>query len=418
MNLATKTLIGIVLGIITGLGLSLYAPDVYNPLNNYVLDPIGSLFVKAIKMIVVPLIFTAIVTSIAGTGSLKKLGQIGSRTMSLFVITTVIACTIGILTTMAVGPGSNVTIPEKVDVASNTQFTPQIPTVKDMIVNIMPSNAIGAMAQGDLLQVLTFSIFFGVAMTILGDRVALLRTVLNQLNELMMKLVDILMKAIPFAAFALVAKAMGTAGVDLIGAMFMYVIAVLIAILIHVFITFGTILTVMSKRNAIQFLRKMTPAIGTAFATSSSAATLPVTTKCCENDLGISKNVSSFVLPLGMTVNMNGTSLHHGVAAVFVAQLSGIELGLSAYLTVIFISLLASIGAPAIPGGGFVSLSMIFLAVGLPIDGIGIAIILGLFRLVDMILTPINVLGDAVCASVIDKRLNHAHNVKDQSAVS
>ncbi|GED34517.1 dicarboxylate/amino acid:cation symporter [Brevibacillus centrosporus] len=416
MNLATKTLLGIVLGVAAGLGLSLYAPDVYNPLNNYLLDPVGSLFVKAIKMIVVPLIFTAIVTSIAGTGSLKKLGQIGSRTMSLFVITTVIACTIGILTTLVIGPGSNVTIPENVAGVGNA--APQIPSIKDMIVNIIPSNAIGAMAQGDLLQVLTFAIFFGVALTILGERAASLRNVMNELNELMMKLVDILMKAIPFAAFALVAKAMGTAGVDLIGAMFMYVIAVIIAIIIHVFVTFGTILTVLSKRNAIHFLRKMTPAIGTAFATSSSAATLPVTTKCCENELMISKNVSSFVLPLGMTVNMNGTSLHHGVAAVFVAQLSGIELGLSAYLTVIFISLLASIGAPAIPGGGFVSLSMIFLAVGLPIDGVGIAIILGLFRLVDMLLTPINVLGDAVCASVIDRRLNFGEQIKDQSAVS
>lgn len=416
MNLATKTLIGIVLGVVAGLGLSLYAPGVYNPLNNYLLDPVGSLFVKAIKMIVVPLIFTAIVTSIAGTGSLKTLGQIGSRTMSLFVITTVIACTIGILTTTIIAPGSNVSIPE--NVSGVGKEPPQIPSVKDMILNIIPSNAIGAMAQGDLLQVLTFAIFFGVALTMLGERAASLRIVMNQLNELMMKLVDILMKVIPFAAFALVAKAMGTAGVDLIGAMFMYIVAVIIAILIHVIVTFGSILTVLSKRNAIQFLRKMTPAIGTAFATSSSAATLPVTTKCCENELMISKNVSSFVLPLGMTVNMNGTSLHHGVAAVFVAQLSGIELGLTAYLTVIFISLLASIGAPAIPGGGFVSLSMIFLAVGLPIDGVGIAIILGLFRLVDMLLTPINVLGDAVCASVIDRSLNNVEQVKDQSAVS
>ncbi|WP_419879530.1 dicarboxylate/amino acid:cation symporter [Brevibacillus centrosporus] len=416
MNLATKTLIGIVLGVVAGLGLSLYAPGVYDPLNNYLLDPVGSLFVKAIKMIVVPLIFTAIVTSIAGTGSLKTLGQIGSRTMSLFVITTVIACTIGILTTNIIAPGSNVSIPENVSGVGKTP--PQIPSVKDMILNIIPSNAIGAMAQGDLLQVLTFAIFFGVALTMLGERAASLRIVMNQLNELMMKLVDILMKVIPFAAFALVAKSMGTAGVDLIGAMFMYIVAVIIAILIHVIVTFGSILTVLSKRNAIQFLRKMTPAIGTAFATSSSAATLPVTTKCCENELMISKNVSSFVLPLGMTVNMNGTSLHHGVAAVFVAQLSGIELGLTAYLTVIFISLLASIGAPAIPGGGFVSLSMIFLAVGLPIDGVGIAIILGLFRLVDMLLTPINVLGDAVCASVIDRSLNNVEQVKDQSAFS
>jgi Na+/H+-dicarboxylate symporter len=162
----------------------------------------------------------------------------------------------------------------------------------------------------------------------------------------------------------------------------------------------------------------MMPAIGTGFATSSSAASLPVTKSCCENELKLSKSISTFVLTLGMTMNMNGASMSHGVAAVFVAQLNGIQLGFTEYAMVIFISLLASVGSPAIPGGGLVSLSMIFMAVGLPIEGVGIAIILGLWRLVDMPLTSVNVLGDAVCACVIDKRLGYSEQAEEKSVVT
>lgn len=234
----------------------------------------------------------------------------------------------------------------------------------------------------------------------------------------MMKLVQIFMKVIPYAAFALVAEAMGNAGIELVGSIAKYLMAILIGLAIQVFIVYGSMLAFLSKTNPFDFFRKMMPAIGTGFATSSSAASLPITKSCCENELKMSKNVSSFVLTLGMTMNMNGASLSHGVAAVFVAQLNGIHLGFTEYLTIIFISLLASVGAPAIPGGGFVSLSMIFLAVGLPIEGVGIAIIMGLFRLVDMPLTSVNVLGDAVCASVIDKKLNYSTQLKDQSAVT
>lgn len=427
MNLATKTLIGILMGIGTGLGLSIYAPVVYDPLNNYIFDPVGSLFIKAIQMVVIPLVFSAIVTSITATGSVKKLGQLGTRTMSLFVITTIIACTVGILTTIVVGPGINVTLPEHATSlsdgssgghGSSSSDTTKPPTLKETVLNIIPSNAIGAMATGNMLQVLIFSIFFGIAMAILGEKAETMRILVNQLNELMMKLVQIFMKVIPYAAFALVAEAMGNAGIELVGSIAKYLMAILIGLAIQVFIVYGSMLAFLSKTNPFDFFRKMMPAIGTGFATSSSAASLPITKSCCENELKMSKNVSSFVLTLGMTMNMNGASLSHGVAAVFVAQLNGIHLGFTEYLTIIFISLLASVGAPAIPGGGFVSLSMIFLAVGLPIEGVGIAIIMGLFRLVDMPLTSVNVLGDAVCASVIDKKLNYSTQLKDQSAVT
>lgn len=274
------------------------------------------------------------------------------------------------------------------------------------------------MATGNMLQVLIFSIFFGIAMAMLGEKAETMRILVNQLNELMMKLVQIFMKVIPYAAFALVAEAMGNAGIELVGSIAKYLMAILIGLAIQVFIVYGSMLAFLSKTNPFDFFGKMMPAIGTGFATSSSAASLPITKSCCENELKMSKNVSSFVLTLGMTMNMNGASLSHGVAAVFVAQLNGIHLGFTEYLTIIFISLLDSVGAPAIPGGGFVSLSMIFLAVGLPIEGVGIAIIMGLFRLVDMPLTSVNVLGDAVCASVIDKKLNYSTQLKDQSAVT
>jgi Na+/H+-dicarboxylate symporter len=277
MKLATKTLIGIVLGICTGLGLSIYAPGVYNPLNNYVLDPIGTLFIKAISMIVIPLVFSAIVTSITSTGSVKRLGQLGTRTISLFVITTIIACTIGILTTIAIGPGINVTLTDSITTGSegnpgghgtSSPDTSKTPTLRETILNIIPSNAIGAMAAGNMIQVLIFSIFFGIAMAILGEKVESMRIIISQLNEMMMKLVQIFMKVIPYAAFALVAEAMGTAGVGLVGSIAKYLIAILVGLAIQVFIVYGSMLTLLAKVNPIDFFRKMMPAIGTGFATT------------------------------------------------------------------------------------------------------------------------------------------------------
>lgn len=414
MKLATRTLIAILLGILTGLGLSIYTPGIYEILNNYIFAPVGELFIKAIKMVVVPLVFSAVVTSIASAGTPKKLGQMGLTTISLFVITTVIACTIGILTAIAVGPGKNVQLPDTASLeqgengghGSSTSGSEEVPTIRETLLDIIPSNPIEAMASGNMLQVLTFSLLFGIALSLVGEKGQTIKHFISQLNEVMMKLVLIFMKVIPFAAFSLVATAMGTAGLDLVGSMAKYVVSIVLGLVIYVVLTYGSMISFFSNLRPVAFLRQMIPAMGTAFATSSSAASLPITKSCCEEGLKISKNVSAFVLPLGMTMNMNGASLSHGVAAVFVAQLNGIELGLMQYLTIILISLLASVGAPAIPGGGIVSLSMIFLAVGLPIDGVGIAIILGLWRLVDMPLTSVNVLGDAVCASVIDRRMN------------
>lgn len=413
MNLATKTLLAILLGIVTGLGLSIYLPDVYEILNSYIFGPVGELFIKAIKMVVVLLVFSAIVASIASAGDPKRLGQMGLTTIAWFVVTTIIACSIGILTAIAIGPGENITLPDTAPVSEShsSADTEEAPTLKETLLDIIPSNPIEAMATGNMLQVLVFSLLFGIALAMLGEKGQSMLRMITELNEVMMKLVQIFMKVIPYAAFALVATSMGAAGLDLIGSMVKYLLAILVGLTVYVVFTYGTMITFFSNLTPVQFLRNMVPAIGTAFATSSSAASLPITKSCCEDGLKLSKEVSSFVLPLGMTMNMNGASLSHGVAAVFVAQLNGIELGFMQYITIVFISLLASVGAPAIPGGGIVSLSMIFLAVGLPIEGVGIAIILGLFRLVDMPLTSVNVLGDAVCASVIDKRLNPANHV-------
>ncbi len=427
MKLATKTLIAIMLGVLTGLGISIFTPNVYEILNSYIFSPVGELFIKVIKMIVVPLVFSAVVMSITSVGSPKKLGQLGGKTVALFVVTTMIACTIGIMTAIVIGPGTNVAIPESSALSQNeadgghggsTSDPVEFPTFKDTILSFVSSNPFEAFAAGDMLQVLTFSIFFGIGLTLLGEKAGTINLFINQLNELMMKLVQIIMKVIPYAAFSLVATSMGTAGLDLVGSMVKYLIVIAIGLIVHVAITYGSMISLFSKFKPVQFFNKMSPAIGTAFATSSSAATHPVTKNCCENDLNISKDVSSFVLPLGMTINMNGASFSHGVAAVFVAQLNGIELGFVQYITIVFISLLASVGAPAIPGGGIVSLSMVFLAVGLPIDGVGIAIILGLFRLVDMALTSVNVLGDAVCASVVDRRQGHPKEIIKQNIVS
>lgn len=219
----------------------------------------------------------------------------------------------------------------------------------------------------------------------------------------MMKLVEFIMVIIPYATFALIANVMGTAGFELVGSMAKYVLVFMVGLFVHVAVTYSSVLFFISRSNPLTFYKNMIPAIGTAFGSTSSAATLPVTKNCCEEHLNISKSVSSFVLPLSVTINMNGTSLGHGISTVFISQMYGIELGIIGYITIILVSLLASIGAPAIPGGGVVSLTMILLVLGIPFEGVAIAIVLGLHRLVDMFMTVVNVLGDAVCASYVNK---------------
>ncbi|MBD1373347.1 dicarboxylate/amino acid:cation symporter [Hazenella sp. IB182357] len=397
MGLTTKILIGIILGLIVGIVLNATSPELFTTLDNYVFDPVGTLFVKAIKMIVVPLVFFSIVAGAAGIADPKKLGRVGIKTILLYLATTAIAISIGLTMANVINPGESTTIPTNVEEAE----IKQAPPIKETLLNIIPDNPVTAMAETSMLQVIAFSLFFGIAMALLGSKVSTVKNFIDQSNEVMIKIVHMVMYVAPYGAFALMARAIGSAGTDIIGSMAWYMIAVVGALLLHVAITYTTLLTLLAKINPLRFFKAMGPAIEVAFTTSSSAATLPVTMECAERGLKIPKSVSSFVLPLGATINMDGTAIMQGVAAVFIAQLYGIPLDFTAQLTIILTATLASIGTAAVPGVGLITLAMVLDSVGLPVSGI--AIILGVDRLLDMTRTAVNITGDATVAAVIGR---------------
>jgi Na+/H+-dicarboxylate symporter len=397
LSLTTKILIGIILGLIVGVILNLFLPELFKTLNNYLFDPISVLFIKAIKMVVVPLVFFSLVAGAAGIADPKKLGRIGIKTIVLYILTTAIAITIALILANFIEPGVGTSIEKPAE-------KPKIetaPSMKDTLLNIIPENPVSAMANADMLQIIFFALLFGIGMALLGNKVEQVRQFIDQGNEIMLRLVTIIMACAPYAAFALMARAIGQAGIDLIGSMAWYMITLILALLVHMGITYSALLSLFAKYNPIQFFKKMGRAMEVAFTTSSSAATLPVTMEVAEKDFNVPKSISSFVLPLGATINMDGTAIMQGVAALFIAQLYGIPLGLEEQLVIILTATLASIGTAAVPGAGLIMLTMVLQSVGLPVEGI--AIVLGVDRLLDMSRTATNITGDMCVAVVVAK---------------
>jgi len=392
MKLTTKILIGIVLGLIVGAALHLYFPSVFDVLNEYIFDPIAVLFIKAIKMIVVPLVFFSIASGAAGIADPRKLGRIGGKTIFLYLLTTAVAITVGLMLANVIAPGEGVKIGE----ASEKPDIQEAPPFKETLLNIIPENPVQAMAEAEMLQIIFFALFFGIAMALLGEKADRVKAVIEQGNEVTIKMVDLVMKTAPYAAFALMARAIGQAGIELIGSMAWYMVTILGALLLHMAVIYSLLIWILAKMNPLQFFKAMGPAMEVAFTTSSSAATLPVTMECVERDLKVPKSISSFVLPLGATVNMDGTAIMQGVAAVFIAQLYDIDLSLVEQGMILLTATLASIGTAAVPGAGLVILSMVLTSVGLPVEGI--AIIMGVDRLLDMSRTVTNITGDACVA--------------------
>ncbi len=413
MKLTTKILLGILLGLIVGTVLHLYFPGVFDVLNGYIFDPIAELFIKAIKMIVVPLVFFSIAAGAAGIADPRKLGRIGVKTIGLYMLTTAVAITIGLLLANIIAPGEGVTIGE----AAEKPDIQEAPPIKETLLNIVPENPIQAMAEAEMLQIIFFALFFGIAMALLGDKVDRVKAVIDQGSEVTIKMVDLVMRTAPYAAFALMARAIGQAGIELIGSMAWYMVTILGSLILHMAVIYSLLIWLLAKMNPLHFYKAMAPAMEVAFTTSSSAATLPVTMECAERDLKVPKSISSFVLPLGATVNMDGTSIMQGVAAVFIAQLYGIDLSLAEQVMIILTATLASIGTAAVPGAGLVLLSMVLTSVGLPVEGI--AIIMGVDRLLDMSRTVTNITGDAcvaVCVARTEERSEASPAAAEMSA--
>ena len=401
MTLTTKVLLGMSLGIVIGLifnlaGLNAEGSFVNEYIVNGFFHVIGSLFVNALKMLVVPLVFFSLICGVCGIGDIRLLGRIGSKSFGLYMLTTAIAIASAILIAGSLGIGDGVKIP------TDTEFTGrEAPPLSQVFIDIVPTNPIAAMAEGNMLAIIFFAILVGVSVLLVGKKAKSLVTNIELWNEVMMKMVMIIMSAAPYAVFCLLGKAIANLGLDLLWELAGYVLVLAGILLFHLFFTIQFVLYLFSGLSPFKFLKKIRSNQVFAFSTSSSNATIPVTLRTVTERLGVNNSVASFTVPFGATINMDGTAIMQGVATVFIANIYGVELGVVGYLTVILMSVLASIGTAGVPSVGLLMLSMVFAQVGLPVEGIGL--IIGVDRILDMIRTVVNVSGDAAVTTVIAK---------------
>jgi len=400
MSLTTKVLIGMGLGIVVGLAINLLGLNAEGSfINEYVIGffhIVGKMFVTSLKMLVVPLVFFSLITGVIGIGDISALGKVGGKSFALYMLTTAIAIAVGIGIAATIGIGSGV------HMTTEATFTAkEAPALSAVLIDIIPSNAVNALALGKMLQIIFFSILVGISILLVGKKAEPVVELIEIGNEIMMKMVNIIMAVAPYAVFALLAKAIANLGLGLLVDLAGYVLVLISALMIHLFFTLMSILKIFSGMSPKMFLKKMRETQIFAFSTSSSNATIPVTLRTVTDRLGVNNSVASFTVPFGATINMDGTAIMQGVATVFIANAYGVHLGITGYLTVIMMSVLASIGTAGVPGVGLIMLSMVFTQVGLPVEGIGL--ILGVDRLLDMIRTAVNVSGDAAVSVIVAK---------------
>jgi len=402
MSLTQRILIAMGLGLILGALLQWIAlPQehfVSNVVLNGVIDAGGKIFITLLKMLVVPLVFVSLVCGAASLGDTGSVGRLGGKTIGLYLLTTAVAVSMAMLIALTTDPGlggesANQMQPE-------TAFEPKTaPSVKDTLINVVPGNPIAAMADGKMLQVILFALLFGLALSKAGTSGQKLRSFFTDLNEVMMRLITMIIALTPIGVFCLMTQLGATLGLAEIAKVAMYFATIVIALLAHAVLVYPLLLKSLTGLSPLAFLAKMREPLLVAFSTSSSGATLPVTLRTVEHKLGVPNNVASFAVPLGATINMDGTAIMQGVATVFIAQFYGIDLGLTALLTVVLTATLASIGTAAVPGVGLITLTLVLDQVGLPVEGI--ALIIGVDRLLDMLRTAVNVTGDATVATIV-----------------
>ncbi|WP_332632627.1 dicarboxylate/amino acid:cation symporter [Halalkalibacter flavus] len=386
-NLVIKIFIAFILAIVLG---AIVGPGIK------VVQPLGDLFLRLIMFIIVPLVLSSLVVGVAGTGDLKKLGQLSIKTVAYYLITTAIAISIGLFIGSVFSPGEGLDIPVS---AEQQVESKEAPGIIDTLLNIVPKNPIASLVEGNMLQIIFFAIFLGLGITMLGENGKTVYSFFEQLAEVMYKITGVVMRFAPIGVFGLVAPTVGEYGLSVLLPLLKVILALAIGCLIHSIIVFSISVKVFGKMSPIAFFKGIAPAIFVAFSTSSSAGTLPVTIKCTEENLKIPREISSFVLPLGATINMNGTALYLGVCALFVAQFFGIDLTFTQQLTIVLTATLASIGTAGVPSAGLIMLTMVMTSVGLPLEGI--ALLAGVDRILDMMRTTVNVMGDAAAAVVV-----------------
>ncbi|MFK7930024.1 MAG: dicarboxylate/amino acid:cation symporter [Myxococcota bacterium] len=367
-----------------------------------VAEVVGQVFLRLIRMVVIPLVFLSLVVGVASLGDLRSLGRLGSRTLGFFFVSTLIALTIGVGLANLAQPGALLSDADKErllrsfadDAGAKLSKAADAPGFLDQIVQVIPTNPIAAMAEGDMLQIIVFAALFGIALTFMKtDRAAPVVDLFDRLNDAMIMLVHMAMTLAPYGVAALLFKVAGTTGLTVLLALLGYALVVVVGLLLHMVLTYGLVVTFGARLNPFKFMLALREALLVAFSTSSSSATLPVTKECVEENMNVSPRISSFVLPLGATVNMDGTALYQGVAALFIAQIYTDGLDLTQQLTIVGSATLASVGAAGVPGAGMITLVMVLTAVGVPAEGL--ALVLGIDRLLDMFRTMVNVTGDA-----------------------
>lgn len=372
---------------------------------------IGRLFLAMIKMVVVPLVFFSLVVGVASLGDFRALGRLGGRTIGYFMCTTVVALIIGVGLANIIQPGKLLSEADRANLLSSyggsvgktVANAAQAPSMVDQLVSIVPTNPISSLASGNMLQVIFFALMLGIALTMMKvERAKLVVDVFDRLNEAMVMLVHIAMIIAPYGVAALLFKVVGSTGLSVLVALAVYGLVVVLGLSIHLFGVYGSVIRFGAGLPLFPFLGAIKEALLVAFSTSSSSATLPVTMEACEDNANCSNKITSFVLPLGATVNMDGTALYQGVAAIFIAQIYGMDLSVGDQATIVVSATLASVGAAGVPGAGMITLAMVLTSIGVPTEGL--ALILGVDRLLDMFRTMTNVVGDSA-ATVFMARL-------------
>jgi Na+/H+-dicarboxylate symporter len=368
----------------------------YGFLVDGIFNVIGQIFISSLKMLVVPLVFVSLVCGTASLSDPSKLGRLGGKSILLYIGTTAVAISLAVSFALLVKPG------ESLNLSTDTTFEAQeAPSLAQVIINMMPTNPVNAMAEGNMLQIIVFAVLFGIAMTLAGKAGERLVSVFEDFSAVIMKLVTILMNLAPYGVFALMAKLFATIGFDTIAGLLKYFLLVLFVLGVHAFVSYPIILKLFSGLSPLILLRKMRDAAIFGFSTASSSATLPVTLETATNKLGVNSSVASFTVPLGATINMDGTAIMQGVATVFIAQVYGVDLSLGDYMMVILTATLASVGTAGVPGVGLIMLAMVLQQVNLPVEGI--ALIIGVDRLLDMTRTAVNITGDCMVACIVAK---------------
>lgn len=398
-GLTTKIFIALILGGILGLILYYYVPSGAlkdDILINGVFYVVGNGFLRLMQMLVVPLVFCSLVCGASAIGDTKTLGKVGVKTIIFYLCTTALAVALAISVGLLVRPGKGLDIESieksEVTIAEST-------SVADTILNIIPKNPIQALAEGNMLQIILFAIFVGILLAKLGEKAEVVSNFFSQFNDVMMAMTNAVMQVAPLGVFCLIAKTFATIGFDGFGAMIKYMGSVGGALVIHCFIIYAGLLFIFTRMNPYRFIKKYLPVMAFAFSTATSNATIPLAIDTLDEKIGVSRKISSFTIPLGATVNMDGTAIMQGVAVIFISQVYGIPLTFAGLATVVATATLASIGTAGVPSVGLITLSMVLTSVGLPTEGI--ALIMGIDRILDMMRTAVNITGDAVCTAIV-----------------